>query len=316
MARLLWKLHGQMYRERGKRGFTLIELLVVIAIIAILIGLLLPAVQKVRAAAARAQCSNNLKQLGLAIQNCADTYAQQMPPILGYFPGNYATWSGTNMRGQPHAFILPFIEQQNMYNGMLAMMQSKKDPDAVWHYATSLNTGIKTFVCPSDSSMSITSYPLDSSYAANGLVFGTSAVSGAGGTAVFNIAGTNGFAGGARFPATLSDGTTNTILWIEKIGECKTTSNNSTGTTWANTTLNNPHLGAVGVFLTPPNAYFQVGATDQTCSTYKNASSGHTGVILAGLGDGSVKMINQGMNQTIYGLALIPNDGLPMPSGW
>ncbi len=295
-------------------GFTLIELLVVIAIIAILIGLLLPAVQKVREAANRAQCSNNLKQMGLAIQNCSDTNGSQLPPILGYYPGKYNVWTGSNFRGQPHHFILPYIEQQNMYNAILALMQSAKDSDAGWHYPNNTQLGIKTFVCPSDSSISVNKYPLDASYAANGLVFGPSAVKGTGVAPIFNRGA--GFAGGATFPASLTDGTSNTIMWIEKIGECHTTSANSSGTTWANTTLNNSHVGAVGVFRTPPNAYFQIAATDAGCITYTNASTGHTGVILAGLGDGSVKSIAQGMSSTTYGLALTPQDGLPLGADW
>jgi prepilin-type N-terminal cleavage/methylation domain-containing protein len=136
-----------MKRHRHRSGFTLIELLVVIAIIAVLIGLLLPAVQSAREAARRAQCVNNLKQMGLAAHNYQDVY--------DVVPWGSGPWGGNDW--STHVLLLPFMEQSPLYNGL--NFYDGNDWDNINPQPASENSflnfsfqvvQVNSFLCPSD----------------------------------------------------------------------------------------------------------------------------------------------------------------------
>jgi prepilin-type N-terminal cleavage/methylation domain-containing protein/prepilin-type processing-associated H-X9-DG protein len=160
-----------------RRAFTLIELLVVIAIIGVLIGLLLPAVQKVREAAARMQCQNNLKQLALAVHSYHD--AEGKLPITRY--GAYyglSNFGGYNQNSQSWSFLsllLPYLEQTNVYN-------QGKIPTATILVSGMAGTSINTFLCPSDQAAGARTWTDNTQYMA-GVVAGLTSYKGVNGAA-------------------------------------------------------------------------------------------------------------------------------------
>ncbi|MCI0638609.1 MAG: DUF1559 domain-containing protein [Gemmataceae bacterium] len=153
-----------MLAKVRRTGFTLIELLVVIAIIAILIGLLLPAVQKVREAAARMQCSNNLHQLGIAAHNYQSAFNRLPPGAHGPSPNIHYNLPGYQTSGDPKwvgvlTYLLPYVEQDNIYKKMRTMtdpsyLKSPTGGPPTWWAVnpdwTMAHSVIPGFLCPSD----------------------------------------------------------------------------------------------------------------------------------------------------------------------
>lgn len=337
-----------MVLSRRGRGFTLIELLVVIAIIAILIGLLLPAVQKVREAAARSQCSNNLKQISLACHNYQDVNGSLPATVLMHTAVGDISDYNQNFGPNWAVLILPQIEQNNLYNTVSTSIQSYLTTgDSNWRAVRS--TRIKTYICPSDTGSETPANAAGGnwargSYGANagpgmswtgGAVGVANKVNGqfgdnnpSGFASEYYPAWTAGWSGGGAMAVnggtklhTMTDGTSTTILFDElRIGW----NGNDIRGTWAMGQCGASISAGNGRIDTPTPNVSQSGWDDiQGCqdnpgigmgccgcnSWQVTAKSRHPGGVLTGLADGHVQFIRNSVTQRSWFLLHSRNDG-------
>jgi prepilin-type N-terminal cleavage/methylation domain-containing protein len=296
----------RLTRPRQASAFTLVELLVVIAIIAVLIGLLLPAIQKVRAAAQRSQCQSQMRQVGIALHTSQDQYGS-MPPYTGNsksYPlkvGNI-TWGGG---ASVMTDLLPFIDQQNL---VITMNTNSPTNQNSWDSNGKIPSP-RLFLCPSDPSGLTPQGQGNGNYATNYVV----------NYQVFN----NTY---PKVPSSFPDGSSTTALMYERFGVCGNSTNFSsspqkdsrTPRIW-DTGGNDPNYpiayagtnGGGGGPWTPgtisgnPYPVFQSNPSALLCDN-TNTQGMHYGENVL-MGDASVKLISPLVSETSWAAAVTPN---------
>ncbi|QJW99831.1 DUF1559 family PulG-like putative transporter [Frigoriglobus tundricola] len=315
-------VHSRRDLKGGPRAFTLIELLVVIAIIAILIGLLLPAVQKVREAAARMQSQNNMKQFGLAAHNYASAN-NLLPPA--FVENGGAGWED----GSWMVYILPYVEQQNLKN-----VVDKSTATSDQYYAITYNQSPpKIFINPTD--------PANSNGAYNDSGWGVYSVTGYVANYLATGCVNHAQKQGMHDLIGITDGTSNTVLYTERLTVCL--ANPQPFRPTYNGAFYNiaPYANAGSWYQWMPVVnYWYAGtsspgyidpianpnqivpqfnptwnSTSATCD-YRLASAPRSSGILVSLGDGSVRLVSSGVTGKTWWGALTPTGGEVLGSDW
>ncbi|MEQ1824870.1 MAG: DUF1559 domain-containing protein [Pirellula sp.] len=328
-------------RRRHRSGFTLVELLVVIAIIGILVGLLLPAVQAAREAARRMQCSNNVKQIGLATHTLHDTY-RKLPLAVAtnarattYLPSGAvdpAQWWNMITPGPFHGknytiftHLLPFIEQSNLYNTFDPRLDDGgTNGTAAVPPATRRVVPLATYSCPSDPSMgggksNVTRFIVNrdsfaSSYGANYNAFGDGIVT----EAKWNANGVRGYKNFGAY----TDGLSNSIFYIEMYAGCVLTGAPNGGAAASSHWFHsNSWMRPLVCVNYPFKENYDPGPTKclkfQVSPNWANGcdsargQSGHVGGMNVAFGDGSVQFISGSITDTVWHNLCNPADGIP-----